>query len=67
MGGEAHRVWESILSQSATGELIGMMNFASLVELYDDADDKIEALEHAAREKAHARSFQRLGKAAILR
>jgi len=61
-GAEAHRVWESILSQSATGELIGMMNFASLVDLYENADDKIEALEHAAREKAHARSFQRLGK-----
>jgi fatty aldehyde decarbonylase len=61
-GAEAHRVWGSILSQSATGELIGMMNFASLVDLYEDADDKIEALEHAAREKAHARSFQRLGK-----
>lgn len=60
-GAEAHRVWESILSQSATGELIGMMNFASLVDLYESADDKIEALEHAAREKAHARSFQRLG------
>jgi fatty aldehyde decarbonylase len=54
-------VWASILSQSATGELVGMMNFASLVDLYEDADDKIEALEHAAREKAHARSFQRLG------
>jgi fatty aldehyde decarbonylase len=61
-GPEAHRVWESILSQSATGELIGMMNFASLVDLYEDAEDKIDALEHAAREKAHARSFQRLGK-----
>jgi fatty aldehyde decarbonylase len=60
-GAEAQRVWASILSQSATGELVGMMNFASLVELYEDADDKIEALEHAAREKAHARSFQRLG------
>jgi fatty aldehyde decarbonylase len=60
-GAEAHRVWESILSQSATGELIGMMNFASLVDLYEDAEDKIDALEHAAREKAHARSFQRLG------
>src|SRR6266566_6163387 len=58
---EAQRVWESILSQSATGELIGMMNFASLVDLYEDAEDKIDALEHAAREKAHARSFQRLG------
>ncbi len=60
-GAEAHRVWESILSQSATGELIGMMNFASLVDLYEEAEDKIDALEHAAREKAHARSFQRLG------
>jgi fatty aldehyde decarbonylase len=61
-GAEAHRVWGSILSQSATGELIGMMNFASLVDLYEDADDKIEALEHAGREKAHSRSFQRLGR-----
>jgi fatty aldehyde decarbonylase len=60
-GAEARRVWESILSQSATGELVGMMNFASLVDLYENVDDKIEALEHAAREKAHARSFQRLG------
>ena len=25
-----------------------MMNFASLVDLYEDAEDKIEALEHAA-------------------
>lgn len=58
---EAQRVWGSILSHSATGELIGMMNFASLVDLYEDAEDKIEALEHALREKLHARSFQRLG------
>ena len=58
---EARRVWASILSQSATGELIGMMNFASLVDLYENVDEKIEALDHAAREKAHARSFQRLG------
>jgi len=59
---EAQRVWGSILSQSATGELIGMMNFASLVDLYEDAEDKIDALEHALIEKGHARSFQRLGK-----
>ena len=58
---EAQRVWASILSQSATGELIGMMNFASLVDLYEDAEDKIDALEHALIEKGHARAFQRLG------
>jgi fatty aldehyde decarbonylase len=58
---EAQRVWSSILSQSATGELIGMMNFASLVDLYEDAEDKIDALDHALIEKGHARSFQRLG------
>jgi fatty aldehyde decarbonylase len=58
---EAQRVWGSILSQSATGELIGMMNFASLVDLYEDAEDKIDALEHALIEKGHARAFQRLG------
>ena len=59
---EAERVWASILSQSATGELIGMMNFASLVDLYEDAEDKIDALEHAFIEKGHARAFQRLGR-----
>ena len=59
---EAQRVWSAILSHSATGELIGMMNFASLVDLYEDAEDKIDALEHASIEKGHARSFQRLGK-----
>lgn len=58
---EPDRVWASILSQSATGELVGMMNFASLVELYEDAEDKIDALEHALIEKGHARAFQRLG------
>jgi fatty aldehyde decarbonylase len=58
---DARRVWSSILSQSATGELIGMMNFASLVDLYEDAEDKIDALDHALIEKGHARSFQRLG------
>ena len=61
-GAEAERVWASILSQSATGELIGMMNFASLVDLYEDAEDKIDALEHAFIEKGHARAFQRLGR-----
>ena len=58
---EADRVWGSILSQSATGELVGMMNFASLVDLYESAEDKIDALEHAMIERGHARAFQRLG------
>ena len=47
-----------ILSQAVTGELVGMQNFASMVELYDDVEEKIEAVEHTENEKCHAVTFE---------
>ncbi len=52
--------WElvtDILSQSITGELIGMSNFASLADTIDDFEEKMEAVEHANSERFHAIGF----------
>jgi fatty aldehyde decarbonylase len=57
---EACSVYADILSQAVTGELVGMQNFAALVGLYEDVDEKIEALEHAEIEKRHAMTFRSL-------
>lgn len=46
-----------ILSQAITGELIGMANFASLVETIDDVEEMMEAVEHADSERGHAEGF----------
>jgi len=51
-------VFADILSQAVTGELVGMQNFASLVALCDDVDEKIEAVEHANNELSHALAFR---------
>lgn len=51
-------VMTDILSHAVTGELIGMQNFAALVALYDDVEEKIAAVEHAAQEKEHAMAFR---------
>ncbi|MGC3946024.1 MAG: long-chain fatty aldehyde decarbonylase [Chryseolinea sp.] len=51
------KVVGDILSQSITGELIGMSNFASLAETIDDYSEKMEAVEHAESERQHAIGF----------
>lgn len=55
---ETRDVYGDIVSQAVTGEFIGMLNFASLVDLYDGIDEKVEALNHAQIEKAHALAFK---------
>ncbi len=50
-------VTSDLFSQAVTGELIGMSNFASLAETIDDPYEKMEAVEHADSERAHAASF----------
>lgn len=57
---EACNVYADILSQAVTGELVGMQNFAALVGLYEDVEEKIDALEHAEIEKRHAMTFRSL-------
>jgi fatty aldehyde decarbonylase len=50
-------VVSNIFSQAITGELIGMSNFASLAETIAAPCEKMEAVEHANRERMHAEVF----------
>jgi fatty aldehyde decarbonylase len=59
---EDARIWGDVLAQAVTGELIGAMNYETLAELYQDAGEKAEALEHAAGERAHAAMFRAAGR-----
>lgn len=55
-------VFSDILSQSVTGELIGMLNFASLAGVVDDVEEMMEAVEHADSERSHAEAFTNAAK-----
>jgi fatty aldehyde decarbonylase len=50
------------LAQAVTGEIIGALNYETLAELYDDAGEKAEALDHAVGERAHAARFRAVGR-----
>jgi len=52
-------VYADILSQAVTGELIGMQNYASLVELCQNTEEMMEAVEHSVSEMGHAVSFRK--------
>ena len=52
-------VYADILSQAVTGEIIGMQNYASLVELCEDVEEQVEAVEHSASEMGHADAFRK--------
>jgi fatty aldehyde decarbonylase len=54
---EKFNVISDVFSQAITGELIGMSNFASLVDTIDDAFEKMESVEHANSERMHAERF----------
>jgi fatty aldehyde decarbonylase len=56
-------IWADVLAQAVTGELIGALNYMTLAELYEDAAEKAEALEHARGERGHAASFTASGRA----
>ena len=55
---EYRRVFADILSQSVTGELIGMSNYATMVRLYPDAAGQRDAVAHAASELRHSEVFR---------
>jgi rubrerythrin len=50
-------IWQDILAQAMTGELIAAMNYASLSEICDDPEEVADALEHAGGERGHAARF----------
>lgn len=59
---EKFNVISDVFSQAITGELIGMSNFASLVDTIADPHEKMEAVEHANSERMHAEGFSAYAK-----
>jgi fatty aldehyde decarbonylase len=55
-------IWQDILAQAMTGELIAAMNFTSLAEICEDPEEVADALEHAAGERGHAAAFANEGR-----
>jgi fatty aldehyde decarbonylase len=55
-------IWQDVLAQAMTGELLAAMNYASLSEICDDPEEVAEALEHAAGERGHAAAFAAAGR-----
>ena len=56
------RVWQDILAQAMTGELLAAMNYTSLSEICDDPAEVADALEHAQGEQGHAAAFAAEGR-----
>jgi fatty aldehyde decarbonylase len=55
-------IWQDILAQAMTGELLAAMNYASLSEICDDPAEVADALEHAEGERGHAAAFAAAGR-----
>src|ERR1700736_352246 len=55
-------IWQDILAQAMTGELVAAMNYASLSERCDDPAEVADALEHAESERGHAARFAAEGR-----
>src|SRR6202045_4705494 len=55
-------IWQDILAQAMTGELLAAMNYASLSEICEDPAEVADALEHAQSERGHAAAFAAEGR-----
>jgi len=55
-------VWQDILAQAMTGELVAAMNYTSLSAICDDPEEVADALEHAQGERGHAAAFAAEGR-----
>jgi fatty aldehyde decarbonylase len=55
-------IWQDILAQAVTGELLAAMNYASLSEICNDPAEAADALEHAQIERGHAARFAAEGR-----
>ena len=55
-------IWQDVLAQAITGELIAAMNYTSLSEICADPEEVADALEHAAIERGHAARFAAEGR-----
>lgn len=55
-------IWQDVLAQAITGELVAASNYAALARICDDPAEAAEALEHAAIERSHAAAFIAAGR-----
>src|SRR5713226_3940140 len=55
-------IWQDILAQAMTGELLAAMNYTSLSEMCEDPAEVADALEHAQGEQGHAAAFAAEGR-----
>ena len=55
-------IWQDILAQAMTGELLAAMNYISLSEMCEDPAEITDALEHAQGEQGHAVAFATEGR-----
>ncbi len=55
-------IWQDVLAQAMTGELVAAMNYTSLSEICDDPEEVTDALEHAEGERGHAAAFAAEGR-----
>src|SRR5271165_3820998 len=50
-------IWQDVLAQAVTGELMAAMNYSALAAICDNPKEVAEALEHAQGEHGHAAAF----------
>ena len=55
-------IWQDVLAQAVTGELLAAMNYTSLSEICDDPAEIADAVEHAEGERGHAAAFAAEGR-----
>lgn len=55
-------IWQDVLAQAMTGELVAVMNYTALSEICDDPEEIADALEHAEGERWHAAAFAAEGR-----
>jgi fatty aldehyde decarbonylase len=55
-------IWQDVLAQAMTGELVAALNYTALSQICDDPAEVADALEHAAGEQGHASAFAAEGR-----
>jgi fatty aldehyde decarbonylase len=55
-------IWQDVLAQAMTGELVAAMNYTCLSEICDGPEAVADALEHAQSERGHAAAFAAEGR-----
>jgi fatty aldehyde decarbonylase len=55
-------IWQDILAQAVTGELMAAMNYSALSIICDTPEEVDDALEHAQGEQGHAAAFAAEGR-----